>query len=191
MMKPHIDLLYPQSLSIWRGNIGGSFRTNQEWDAWFASYSEFILKYAKISEQYNAEIFSISCELISASPQEQGWRKLSQEVRKVYKGLLTSSANWGFGNSGEDYSKSWWDEMDFIGIDAYFPIGGMNVEQMQRSWDGLKPRFQDLANKFQKKIVFTEIGYCSGACRRVYKVCLLYTSPSPRDRQKSRMPSSA
>ena len=25
----------------------------------------------------------------------------------------------------------------------------------------------------------------------VYKVCLLYTSPSPRDRQKSRMPSSA
>ena len=26
---------------------------------------------------------------------------------------------------------------------------------------------------------------------RVIKVCLLYTSPSPRDRQKSRMPSSA
>ena len=25
----------------------------------------------------------------------------------------------------------------------------------------------------------------------VYKTCLLYTSPSPRDRQKSRMPSSA
>ena len=25
----------------------------------------------------------------------------------------------------------------------------------------------------------------------VYKDCLLYTSPSPRDRQKSRMPSSA
>ena len=27
--------------------------------------------------------------------------------------------------------------------------------------------------------------------RRVYVSCLLYTSPSPRDRQKSRMPSSA
>ena len=26
---------------------------------------------------------------------------------------------------------------------------------------------------------------------RNYKFCLLYTSPSPRDRQKSRMPSSA
>ena len=29
--------------------------------------------------------------------------------------------------------------------------------------------------------------YASGA----YSICLLYTSPSPRDRQKSRMPSSA
>ena len=39
-----------------------------------------------------------------------------------------------------------------------------------------------------------ELGY--GACSTVYKKlhlpsCLLYTSPSPRDRQKSRMPSSA
>ena len=28
-------------------------------------------------------------------------------------------------------------------------------------------------------------------CEHLYKICLLYTSPSPRDRQKSRMPSSA
>ena len=28
-------------------------------------------------------------------------------------------------------------------------------------------------------------------CPEVFGVCLLYTSPSPRDRQKSRMPSSA
>ena len=31
----------------------------------------------------------------------------------------------------------------------------------------------------------------SAGIQRVYAVCLLYTSPSPRDRQKSRMPSSA
>ena len=28
-------------------------------------------------------------------------------------------------------------------------------------------------------------------CRELRRICLLYTSPSPRDRQKSRMPSSA
>ena len=31
----------------------------------------------------------------------------------------------------------------------------------------------------------------SGACGNGTRCCLLYTSPSPRDRQKSRMPSSA
>ena len=37
-------------------------------------------------------------------------------------------------------------------------------------------------------------GYFLGRARKkgvTYKTCLLYTSPSPRDRQKSRMPSSA
>ena len=33
--------------------------------------------------------------------------------------------------------------------------------------------------------------WLSNRCRGRYQVCLLYTSPSPRDRQKSRMPSSA
>ena len=32
---------------------------------------------------------------------------------------------------------------------------------------------------------------CWYISKRVFKDCLLYTSPSPRDRQKSRMPSSA
>jgi hypothetical protein len=30
-----------------------------------------------------------------------------------------------------------------------------------------------------------------GPARGIFQICLLYTSPSPRDRQKSRMPSSA
>ena len=33
--------------------------------------------------------------------------------------------------------------------------------------------------------------WISGVLERAIGICLLYTSPSPRDRQKSRMPSSA
>ena len=40
----------------------------------------------------------------------------------------------------------------------------------------------------EQKMVFK---YPSEISMRSYKPCLLYTSPSPRDRQKSRMPSSA
>ena len=35
------------------------------------------------------------------------------------------------------------------------------------------------------------VDYFGGAPDAVFNLCLLYTSPSPRDRQKSRMPSSA
>ena len=37
--------------------------------------------------------------------------------------------------------------------------------------------------------VSVTLRYCIKTAKR--KICLLYTSPSPRDRQKSRMPSSA
>ena len=33
--------------------------------------------------------------------------------------------------------------------------------------------------------------FAAQGCKAPKQVCLLYTSPSPRDRQKSRMPSSA
>ena len=35
------------------------------------------------------------------------------------------------------------------------------------------------------------VNYHYGGKDRLFMACLLYTSPSPRDRQKSRMPSSA
>ena len=43
-----------------------------------------------------------------------------------------------------------------------------------------------LPRVYQKMI---KMGYTSNY--NIIKACLLYTSPSPRDRQKSRMPSSA
>ena len=48
---------------------------------------------------------------------------------------------------------------------------------------------------FGKGLVQRQVGLSDGSAIRVtiaqYYTCLLYTSPSPRDRQKSRMPSSA
>ena len=51
-----------------------------------------------------------------------------------------------------------------------------------------KPR-PDLYTVCDKR--FTEKKVLSQTARRHTEDCLLYTSPSPRDRQKSRMPSSA
>ena len=54
----------------------------------------------------------------------------------------------------------------------------------------IRPRWREgfMAGNLQKYIDRPE----KGSWRKdLFKVCLLYTSPSPRDRQKSRMPSSA
>ena len=42
----------------------------------------------------------------------------------------------------------------------------------------------------RRQLIKQHLDECS-PCLREYGICLLYTSPSPRDRQKSRMPSSA
>ena len=39
--------------------------------------------------------------------------------------------------------------------------------------------------------LLNDFEFYSGQILSLYEACLLYTSPSPRDRQKSRMPSSA
>ena len=60
-------------------------------------------------------------------------------------------------------------------LDASFQskVEGMVREKIQRGAVNLRIQFQFLGENSQ------------------YQICLLYTSPSPRDRQKSRMPSSA
>jgi hypothetical protein len=46
-------------------------------------------------------------------------------------------------------------------------------------------------NNISKKTARSYSAKMSSGARTIYKVCLLYTSPSPRDRTRSRMPSSA
>ena len=56
-------------------------------------------------------------------------------------------------------------------------------------------RTQQLAGQtrtqYNTRIVYNTNYVTSTVYREQYNTCLLYTSPSPRDRQKSRMPSSA
>ena len=49
---------------------------------------------------------------------------------------------------------------------------------------GIQTSVKDFINKAQRDIINSEVEW-------PFTVCLLYTSPSPRDREKSRMPSSA
>ena len=66
--------------------------------------------------------------------------------------------------------------------DAFFLVG-LDYSYINLEIEAaLVPFNTEPLNRFQ--LIDLNLGY-------TYKICLLYTSPSPRDRQKSRMPSSA
>jgi len=163
LLKPHVDLVDGEA----RSNI----LPNEEW---FASYKEFILHYAALASKYNVELFCIGTELgnTSTSRWKDKWLDIINEVRKAYKGPLTYAANW------DEYSSvSFWPYIDFVGMDAYFPLTNKNnptIEELTAAWnnhaDTLERWLKE--SKLDKPIIFTEIGYdtIEGSNRQPWRI---------------------
>ena len=130
---------------------------------WFASYTEFILHYAELAEEYNVELFVVGTELgQTATPQwDKTWRTIIFEIRKAYKGQITYAANW------DDYQDvPFWDAVDYMGIDAYFPVTddpNASAEVLEKSWQGYADEIENFlkVKKQKKPVIFTEIGYAN------------------------------
>ena len=116
MIKPHIWILQP-SEGMWRADI---YPNNEaDWETWQASYRDFILRYARVAERAQAEMFCIGTEFSRLTTEKpEFWNDLIQSVREVYAGEITYAANWY-----EEFEKiPFWDDLDYIGIQAYFPL---------------------------------------------------------------------
>ncbi len=157
MLKPHLDLV--ESEGKWRGDIG--FENLSDWQAWFDSYSDFILHYASLAEQENVELFCIGTELSNAAlTQPELWRDLIRKVREIYKGQLIYAANWYKEFDGIEF----WDELDYAGIDPYFPLVGSlrpTVEELKEAWEDWLQIIQSWQKDVNKPVILTEIGYKS------------------------------
>ena len=91
----------------------------------------------------------------------------------------------------------WISETDMIEVDRVM-IEDLHIEliqMMENAGRSLALVVRELASPDAKVVVAAGSGGNGGgglvAARHLTNACLLYTSPSPRDRQKSRMPSSA
>jgi len=157
MLKPHLDLLISEGK--WRGEIGCD--NPGDWQAWFDSYTAFILHYADIATKENVELLCIGTELSNATvSQPEHWRDLIRKVREVYKGQLTYAANW----DNEFSQITFWDALDYAGIDPYFPMVCSykpNVEQLKSVWADWLKDIEPWQRKIDKPVIFTEIGYKS------------------------------
>lgn len=129
--------------------------------AWFASYGRRLLRFARLAEAAGADSLEVGVELenLSGGAYEQRWRCLVKRVRRVFTGRLSYAANW------DEYRQvAWWGALDEIGVDAYFPLmraPGSDVGSVVAAW---RPYVNELASvqaRFNRPVVFTELGYPS------------------------------
>lgn len=152
LLKPHFD--------VEDGTFRGEVYPGKKW---FDSYGKFILHYAGIAQKYNVELYCVGVELKGATTWEnvKYWRELIKSVRKIYKGPLTYAANW------DEYENvDFWDALDYIGIDAYFPLTDKKdakPTELVKGWDKWADKIEKWRQKngFAQPVIFTEAGYAS------------------------------
>ena len=162
LRKKDIKIMVKPQIWVWRGEFTGfiEMKTEENWMALQDSYSNFILEYAALAQEMNADIFCIGTELekfIDYRPDY--WMQLIKKIKSVYKGKLTYAANWN-----EFNRTPFWNMLDYIGIDAYFPVSNSKtptLEECLKNWEKHKIEIKIIHEKYSKPILFTEYGYRS------------------------------
>lgn len=153
ILMPMILLSDPRGTE-WRGVI-----SPPSWDDWFEQYRRFLLHFARIAAEGKVEVLMVGSELVSTETYTDHWRQVIREVRKVFPGKLTYSANW-------DHYKviEFWDELDLVGMTSYYKLSAKpnpSLESLQRAWEPLKEGLLRWQAKIGKPLLFTEVGWCS------------------------------
>ncbi|MFH8369683.1 glycoside hydrolase family 113 [Streptomyces sp. NPDC018031] len=150
LLKPHVDL------------VGGGDRAGirpADRDAWFAAYRRFITHYAALAEELEVEQFAVGTELAGTSGDRKRWSRVISAVRDRYRGRLTYAANF------DEYPRvRFWDALDLIGIDAYWPLTERpttDPAELAAGWRAVVAELAAFSARHHRKILFTEAGYVS------------------------------
>src|SRR5665213_2116147 len=118
-----------------------------------------------------ADRFAVELEREEEDPKQAERRRQRERLLE----LLTRTAAY--------YERFLWEAQEARAAREYLESRGLGEEVLREFRVGYSPSAWDRVLLASRRGGFTE--------QELYATCLLYTSPSPRDRQKSRMPSSA
>jgi hypothetical protein len=153
MIKPH--LAYWGSPFAWRGEI--DFDSPEKWSRFWESYTRWVVLLAEASSK--ADGFAVGTELTRTlgAGHEENWRSLIRQVRKKADFPLTYAANWS-----HYQAVRFWDAVDVIGIQAYFPITDQpspDATVIRAGWAARMDELHRYSDVHNRRIVFTELGY--------------------------------
>ena len=136
----------------WRGKIDPT-----SWDDWWEDYRDYIIRYAKIAQQTQTEVFVVGSELVSTEQFAKRWRDLIRSVRDIYTGSVCYSANWDHYRPVE-----WWDALDLAGMTTYYDLTNgeaPTIERLLAAWEPIKKDVLEWQKKVNREILFTEVGW--------------------------------
>ena len=131
----------------WRAFIGffdEEVPGEPSWADWFASYTRFMVHYARIAEEEGCEMLCVGCEMVQSDRRALEWRALIAEVRAVYTGLVTYNCD-----KYQEDRVTWWDAVDIISSSGYYPMG---------QWDPQLDRIEAVVKRENKPFFFMESG---------------------------------
>ncbi len=140
----------------WRGEMDPG--TPERWDAYRTSYRRFLLTWAQNAADAGADGLSLGVECKSWSGRFPNyWRALIADVRAIFPGFLTYSANW---DEVDDVIFS--EDLDYLGINAFYPLASEHGASTADYIEGAHARvsaLRALSERMQKPILFVEVGY--------------------------------
>jgi hypothetical protein len=179
MVRPLIDFLDPAIIAPY--GVGDWRQTYQPTNvaAFFASYQQMIVAEAEVAQQNGAQMLSIGAELdqLAGAQYLPYWTAIISAVRAVFSGQLTYSASWNTASN-----VSFWNLLDYEGIDCYVPLSNAanpTLQDLVDGWTDLATPssnpgayavignqspiqyFDSLAAQSGKPLLFTELGYAN------------------------------
>lgn len=155
ILMPIVLLDDPQG-DEWRGTL-----KPDNWDTWWDSYRDMITQFAWIADGHHADVLVIGSELVSTENKLDQWTRTIAQVRKVFHGLITYSANW------DHYtSVPFWDQLDLISTNSYYKLGenkDVTLAEIEQRWKNIQHDLLGFTRKMHKPLLFTEVGWCSMA----------------------------
>ncbi len=133
------------------------------WARWTDAYRGFVITWAEVAREAEVDMLSVGVELRSwvTTPRAGSMLSIIADVRRVYPGLLTYSANWDDVEDTQIFGA-----LDLVGINAFYPLAdheGATREELAAGGRRVAAKIAKLARTLERPVVLTEIGYTTRA----------------------------
>jgi len=150
MLKPHVWISW--------GVFTGTYKPTNGYKQLKETYRNYVLDFAALAEKEHVAFFCFGTEwkqFVKEKP--LFFDTLIDEIKAIYTGKITYAANWD-----NAFYIPFWDKLDIIGIDAYFPLvetPNPSTKGLTEAWLPWKEKIKQLSTTHKKPILFTEYGF--------------------------------